>query len=928
MPTLLEKIEANAAQRLPLPPDCHPGKELARYKNFLKVESHRLKILHRAGAGGREVCRARAAVLDSLIRHILGAIRQNMKEDKSTSAPLALVATGGYGRGELNPFSDIDIMFLHSGELVSSGKPKPYMTALMDGLLYTLWDVGLKVGHSVRSVEDCVRIANTDMQSKTSLIEARLITADQGLFDQLQRVVLAKYVLGQEDDYLAARIADQEARRAKFGNSAYMQEPNIKNGSGGLRDYQNLLWMIYFKYRARSLIELEQRELISNTERRQLEAAYDFLLRVRNDLHYHVNRAVDVLSRGVQPAIAYNLGYADRSPSKRLEKFMRDLYSHMRRIYLITRTVERRLALIPQPTRLPSLRGLFRKGIERAVQQVVDGFKIIDDEIRAVSPRIFREQPRRLMRVFLYVQQRGLKLHPDLAQLIRNHLALVNREFLKDQHVHETFLEILNQRGNVSPVLRVMHEVGFLGKYLPEFGKLTCLVQHEFYHQYTADEHTLVCLEKLDQIWNAKEPPFSKYAELFQKVERPFILYLALLLHDSGKAYEGREHSDVSARQALVAAKRLGLDGATTHTLRLVIEHHLLPAQISQRRDLDDKLVIRHFANQAQSVENLMLLTLHTFADSQGTSPDLWNGFKDSLLWMLYYKTMEVLTGVTDFIRAEEKQRELLAEEVRRVMPRSFGDEELAAHFSHLPPRYFQIHSAKQILNDLALAHRFMHLQIAEEDKALEPVIHWHNEPDRGYTAVTICTWDRAGLFTKIVGSLSAAGLNILSAQIYTRTDGIILDTFFVTDAKTGLLANRAEKDEFERLLHATLTGSVNLPALIARQKIPRPAYRIAEDERIPTAIKFDNGTSDFYTVLEVETEDRVGLLYVISQTLSELHLDIAIAKIATEKGAAVDSFYLSTQDNRKVTSPEYQEFIGDQLRAAIGSLDEVKDGT
>lgn len=925
MPTLLEKIEANAAQRLPLPPDRHPNKELARYKNFLKVESHRLKILHRAGAGGREVCRARAAVLDALLRHILEAVRQNMKEDTSATAPLALVAIGGYGRGELNPCSDIDIMFLHNGELVSNGKPKPYMTALMDGLLYTLWDVGLKVGHSVRSVEDCVRIANMDMQSKTSLIEARLITGDKGLFDQMQRVILAKCIRGFEDDYIAARIADQEARRAKFGNSAYMQEPNIKNGSGGLRDYQNLLWMIYFMYRARSLMELEQRQLISNTERRQLEAAYDFLLRVRNDLHYHLNRAVDVLARAIQPAIAYNLGYPDRSPSKRLEKFMRDLYSHMRHIYLITRTVEQRLALTPQPTRLPSLRGLFRKGIERAVQHVVDGFKIIDEVIRAVSPRIFREQPRRLMRVFLYVQQRGLTVHPDLAQLIRSHLALVNREFLKDNHVHETFLEILNQRGNVAPILRVMHEAGFLGKYLPEFGKLTCLVQHEFYHQYTADEHTLVCIEKLDQVWNAKEPPFSTYAELFQKIERPFVLYLALLLHDSGKAYEGRDHSDSSAQLALGVAKRLGLDGTTTHTLRLVIEHHLLMAQISQRRDLDDKSVIRNFASQIQTAENLMLLTLLTFADSQGTSPDLWNGFKDSLLWMLYHRTLEVFTGGADFIRVEEKQRELLADEVRRVMPRSFGEEELAAHFDHLPPRYFQIHTAKQVLNDLALAHRFMHLQIAEEDKALEPILHWHNEPDRGYTAVTVCTWDRAGLFTKIVGSLSAAGLNILSAQIYTRTDGIILDTFFVTDAKTGLLANRAEKEEFERLLHATLTGSVNLADLISRQKLPRPAHRIVEDERIPTVIKFDNNTSDYYTVLEVETEDRVGLLYVISQTLSELHLDIAIAKIATEKGAAIDSFYLSAQDTRKITSPEYQQFIAEQLRSAIGSLDEAK---
>jgi [protein-PII] uridylyltransferase len=253
--------------------------------------------------------------------------------------------------------------------------------------------------------------------------------------------------------------------------------------------------------------------------------------------------------------------------------------------------------------------------------------------------------------------------------LIRNHLSLVNREFLKDKHVHETFLEILNQRGNVAPTLRMMHEVGFLGKYLPEFGKLTCLVQHEFYHQYTADEHTLVCLEKLDQVWNAKEPPFSSYTELLQKVERPFVLYLALLLHDAGKAYEGADHSEISAGEARGAAKRLGLDGATTHTLCLVIEHHLLMAQISQRRDLDDQQVIRNFAGQVQTTEHLMLLTLHTFADSQGTSPDLWNGFKDSLLWMLSQDRGSAYRR--DRFHRAEKSSELLAEEVRRLMPRS-----------------------------------------------------------------------------------------------------------------------------------------------------------------------------------------------------------------------------------------------------------------
>ncbi|MFO1497814.1 MAG: hypothetical protein U1G07_05370 [Verrucomicrobiota bacterium] len=461
MPTLVEKIEADAAKRLPLPPDRPASKELARYKAFLKLERSRLKMLHRAGGSGGEVSRAQAAVFDVLLRYLLEAAKKQAPLQKSAPPALALVAIGGYGRGELNPCSDIDIMFLHGGDLVSNGKPTPYLAAIIDGILYPLWDLGLKLGPTVRSVDDCVRVANSDMQSKTSLIEARLVAGDTALFERMQAVVLAKCVRGYEKEYIPARIRDQEARRAKFGNSPFMQEPNIKNGCGGLRDYQNLLWMAFFKYRVRSLSELRGRGQISETEQKQLEAAYDFLLWVRNQLHYQVNRAGDVLQKSLQPSIASNLGYTDRSPRKRLERFMRDVYKHMRNIYLITRTVEQRLALLPKTNRLPSLRALLRPGRRRAEQQQTDGFVFIDGEVHASNPNVFRDQPRRLMRVFLHAQQRGLTLHPDLAQLIRHHLTLVNRYFLRDAHVHETFLEILNQRGSVAPILRSMHEVDF-----------------------------------------------------------------------------------------------------------------------------------------------------------------------------------------------------------------------------------------------------------------------------------------------------------------------------------------------------------------------------------------------------------------------------------------------------------------------------------
>jgi [protein-PII] uridylyltransferase len=632
-----------------------------------------------------------------------------------------------------------------------------------------------------------------------------------------------------------------------------------------------------------------------------------------------MNRSADILARSMQPTVALNLGYHERSPSQRLEVFMRDFYKHTRNIDLITRTVERRLALFPQQRSVLSpLKRIFRRPKEP--EPPVDGFKFVDGEILPASPHIFRDKPRRLMRVFLMAQQRGLKLHPDMAQLLRSQASLVNNSFLRDTHVRETFLEILDQRGSVAPALRAMHEVGFLGKFLPEFGRLTCLVQHEFYHQYTADEHTLVCLQKLDKVWNATQPPFAPYAELFRQVERAFVLYLALLLHDSGKAYRTGHHEAVGADIALRVARRLGLDGAQTHSLRLLIENHLAMAQISQRRDLDDPAVISNFARQIQNVENLNMLTLHTFADSTATSDQLWNGFKDSALWRLYYKTRDQLSGATEFRVAEARQRELLIEEVSRLAPATFDPSEIQAHFHNVPPRYAQINDAHEILRDISQVHRFIQLQLSDkEENALAPIVSWHNEPDRGYTNVRICTWDRERLFSKIAGCLTAAGLNILSAEIVTRGDGVILDTFFVADAKTGLIVKKEEREKFEGFLLKVLTGaSLDLAGLIAKIKTTTFLYQSVEGDRIPAMVTFDNEVSENRTVIDLQSEDRVGLLYDISRALAAGSLNISLAKISTEKGAAVDSFYVTEHNGSKILNLARQRDVREKILHAI----------
>ena len=904
---------------LDIPADSSLTKELPRLKRHLKSESTRLQEWHREGADGREVCAARSAVIDTLLATLfdwtLDTFEPKKRERKLT---MTLVAIGGYGRSELNPHSDIDFMLLHSGTTPSV--TRIFNHELIEkitgpgGLIYTLYDLGMKVGYSVRNIQDAINVANDDMQTKTSLIESRLISGDAGLFEQFQKRVEVKCVRSHIDDYLQMRITDQDARRVKFGNSALLQAPNIKNGCGGLRDYQNLLWMTHFKYGTRTLAELEAQEMIRPNNRAQLEEGYGFLLRVRNELHYQTKRPSDDLHKALQPKVAWQLGYKDRSPARRLEAFMRDLYMHMRRIHLITRMVERRLALRPKPSRrIPLLRSLFGGGEK---QETLDGFQVIEGELVPVSSRVFKDQPQRLMRVFLHAQQRGLEFHPDLIQLLRDNVSLVDESFIKDAEVHETFLEILNQRGNVAPAVRAMHEVDLLGRFIPEFGRMTCLVQHEFFHAYAADEHTLICLEKLDQVWDADERPFTDYTHILQDIDLPNLLYLALFLHDAGKGMESGDHVKDGTAVCLQVGERLGLSPRRLSRLRFLVDSHLLMAEVSQRRDIDSPTVIRQFAEAVQDEENLAMLTLLTFADSLGTSNDLWNDFKNTLLQSLYRRADRRLASGEDYEAAEKNRLAKLKFTLRDELPPHLSEEELEAHFNHLTPRYFRAHSIRHILVDLEQVYLFLNRVTAKRnEKVLEPIINWHDRPARGYTSLKVCTWDRPGLFTTISGALAATGLNILSARVFSRSDGIIIDTFFVVNAKTGGLAKRAERDKFSKLITQALLldgdSEFEEQTMVKRED--------TEEWQLPTRIRIDTQSVESRTIVEVESEDRLGLLHRISNVLTRHDLNIHVARISTEKGAAIDTFYVRTMSGGKPTDENKLDELKRALETELG---------
>jgi [protein-PII] uridylyltransferase len=917
----LEKVLRHAEERLVLKSGARPGEILNTYKKFLKVEEHRLRLLHHAGGGGREIAQGRAQLMDVVLRHVFKAADENYRQTRADDVvTVSLVAIGGFGRGELSPYSDIDIMFLHNSPRRATSL-HPYLKEMVEQVLYMLWDVGLKVGHSTRSISEAATQANRDMQSKTSMIESRLLAGDEKTYESFRQTLVRECVKGHEDEYIAARMEDQKERHEKYGDSVYLQEPNVKSGCGGLRDFQNLIWMSFFKYGCLKLAELRQRGFIEATEQRQLDAAYDFILRVRNSMHYMTNRACDVIGLGLQPQIATEFDYRQHDMLRRIEAFMRDYYMHSRNIFLLTNALADRLAL--KPSKASRLDTLLRRRSRKA--EAIDGFLIRDGLISASEPTIFKQDPLRLMRVFRYVQQREVELSPELRSQIRQNLKWVDRSFQCSPEARDTFLGIMQHKGQVARILRRMHEVEFLGKYVPEFGRLTCLVQHEFFHRYTADEHTLQVIEHLDRIIDATGPPHASYKKIFQQLEHPHVLYLALLLHDVGKAANVDHHAEASLEMARKVADRLRLGDDETAQLLFLVRDHLKLSMLSQRRDLDDQATIDAAARIAKNEVSLDELLLLTFADAAGTSLKTWTDWKEALLWELYRRTKRTLTGTERARDILSRRIEQLYKEVSAKLKDQLPLEEIYSHFELMPASYYINTSGADVERHLMVIHRFLtrQLEVEEAADALVPVVDWQSFPAQSYSQVSICTWDRLGLFSKICGALASAELNILRANVYTRGDHVVLDVFDVCDKELAAVTDQRAIHTAEGMLERMLSNRENIefPEVLKRLRTIRGEIPRIREVHIPTVIDIDNEISKGRTIIEIQTEDRLGLLFTITHTLSELGLDISFAKISTEKGAAIDVFYVQDQLGKKITDEARLDGIRGKLETAINLL-------
>lgn len=884
-------IERHAGEKLrKIESQPSPAQRLAALKKFLKIETQRLSLRHRFGVSGAQIVAARSLIVDLLIERIARTAVEE-KLGGANAGQFAVVALGGYGRRELAPHSDIDIMFLHQGRRDSVAAAK-----LSEAILYLLWDIGFNVGHSVRGLGDCVSMAREDVVSRNSMIDARLLWGDAGLFEQLTERLDEEIFEKQKPALLDELLKEREARYAKFGSAACLQEPNIKESAGGLRDLHELLWASRVAYGQTTLEGLIKAEVIPERDAKAIGAAYEFLLRVRNDLHFLTSRRTDLLSLDLQQQVARNLGYADSERQQASEIFMRDYYLHARRLHRLCESHLRRAIAARQK----------KNWFARSRSTTAAGGFVMSDGTLDTANAGEELDGARMMMAFGYAQATGAGFSVNLQDAIQSSLPAVNRAFRSSTDAAQSFLKMLRARGRVAATLRLMHELDFLGKFLPEFGRVTCLVQHDLYHRYTVDEHTLRTIEALDELAGSRGKQTERYRNLYGEISDPATLHLGLLMHDIGKGLGGN-HTEKGIRIAERAMARLGLEAEMTEQALFLIRHHLTMSHIAQRRDLSDDKVIGDFAEKIGTLDNLNMLTLLTYGDINGVGPGVWNEWKDSLLWELYTKARAVLSPD----KQPERGAEELRERVGRMLASEIDVDVTRKHFGLLPEDYARSVPPQTIIEHIRLAHTLNSRPVKTS---------WRVDTQMRCADLHLCAPNRRGLFAGVAGTLTAQGVNILSVQLNTRADGIAIDSFKVRDTAGEPITDPARWEQIDSAIRRAIGGELDVAAAVEKRLRSQTGSRFQRRKALvqgATRISWDNQSSGKSTILELRTSDRLGLAYKIANTLTSLDLDIVFAKVATEKHLALDVFYVTNAAGEKLADADLP-VIEDAIRNAL----------
>ncbi|NQX01116.1 [protein-PII] uridylyltransferase [bacterium] len=911
MPNPPTTLETHARETLKhaLEGQLSPSEQIDLYKKFLKAEEHRVQLLHQAGAGGLEIADARAALIDVVLRTIHEA---SINANKGQALPIALVATGGYGRGTLNPRSDIDLLFLLPR---ASTKLPPPLQEFIQNLLYLLWDVGFKVGHACRSINECIEQAKADQENKTSLMDSRLVAGDVALFDQFQARFSKECIHKGQAAFFDLRRQDLRNRHQKYSRTVFLQEPNVKESCGGMRDYQNIQWVARVKRGSSSLQDLVDAKFMTAESCQELEEAYDFLHRVRNELHYHAGKSTDQLTLQLQGVVATAFAYPQKSILRKVEAFMRDYYRHTRNIYQLTGSLMESFQIEAENQSDGGLRSFltFRK----KSREEFDGFVAREGRIYPANLEIFKDDSGRMMRLFQHCQVRGLRLSPAIRKLVKESWEEIDRPFRYSKSNRVTFQAILERKGDVAGTLRQMHRVGFLGHYLPEFGALDCLVQHEFFHRYTADEHTLRCVEQLDQLISETNPRREVYRRLFHQIEDAYALYIAVILHDTGRAENVREHIDGSAMLASRLCNRLQIRGARRTLIMFLVDNHLSFWRTATARNLDDPEVIAEFANIVKTTSNLDALFLFTFADSNATSPDGWTGWKESLMLQLHTATRNFLEGGREkYSRKLDADRRALREEALGIMREDYHAD-VRRHFEQMPAAAFSFRQAAQVVTQVRTVRHFLQREADTSDPHAS-CIKWIDQADKGYTEVVLATRDKPLHLEKICCSFASEQINILSADLFTRTDGIVVNLFRVCTTNFEPVSLPSTRKRFLETFEAILRAESYDPEKFLRRKVNFLKPRSDHGITVPVRAYVSNDIHPTCTTVEIQGLDRIGLLHDLFHTINRHGMNTAHARICTDKGMAMDTLYITTQDGRKIEDPALLEQLEEQFSALV----------
>jgi [protein-PII] uridylyltransferase len=825
----------------------------------------------------------------------------------SSSNTLCVTAVGGYGRGTLAPGSDIDLLFL------LPGKQTAWSQKVVEFILYLLWDMGLKVGHATRTVDECIKLSKTDITIRTAILETRYICGNIALEQELLARFDNEIVRTTALEFVAAKLAERDERHEKSGNTRYLVEPNVKEGKGGIRDLHTLFWIAKYFYRVRDTADLVRLGVLSKSEYARFQKAEDFLWAVRCHMHFITGKPEDRLSFDLQPEVATALGYRSRQALSAVERFMKHYFLIAKDTGDLTRILC--AALEDEQVKEPhGLTGMLSRFSHRR-RKIAGTQDFVEDKgrIDVARPEVFQRDPVNLIRLFHFADLNGLEFHPNALKHVTRSLGLINDALRNNEDANRQFLAILTSRRDPELMLRRMNEAGVLGRFIPEFGKIVSMMQFSMYHHYTVDEHLIRAVGVLARMEKGEDADLHPLiASMIKTIEDRESLYVAVLLHDIAKG-RPEDHSTAGAKVARKLCPRFGMTAKQTDMVAWLIEEHLTMSMVAQTRDLNDWKTIADFSSRMQSMERLKMLLILTVADIRAVGPGVWNGWKGQLLRILYYEAELLLAGgFSESPRTERVQnaRDRLAEALS-----DWPESERKA--------YVRMHYAPYLLSvplEDQVRHTTFIREVDREDKALATMVR--TDSFHAITEITVFAPDHPRLLAIIAGACAAAGANIANAQIFTTAFGRALDTIHIS---------RQFKDDADELRRAGTISKMIEDVLSGKRRLPEVIATRTKNKKkdktfvIAPSVTISNMLSNRFTVIEIECLDRPGLLSDVTSMLADLSLDITSARITTFGEKVIDTFYVTDLTGDKITTDNRQSIIAARLKSVISDDGEVE---